>query len=797
MRIFASIKSTRGIVLLLLGSIYCFLPLSAQLNIDQLGQLKYESGLNDIWSYEDEQGRIYALVGARNGFSIVDINTPENPEELFFIPGALSTWRDIKTAKQHAYVVNETGGGMLIVDLRNLPESIDTLRYHADSIVWTAHNLWIDEFDRLYIVGMASKNDSIRAGRRGFFAFDIEQPMNPQLIGSWKTSYAHDLYTRGDYAYASRIYDGLMSIIDISDLSSPTTLSSWPTPSMVAHNAWLNDAGTHIFTTDETRDGTIASYDISDIQNPDLVAELKFSLTTNSTPHNVHVFNDYIVVSHYTDGIVVIDAANPERLIVVGYFDTNDATGANFRGCWGATPFLSNDWILAADIENGLFVLQADYQRAGYIEGIVSNAQTADPIFNARIEWTDTEINLTNSLPNGYYSSGRVSDENEYSLLFSSYGFYDNVVEPLLVEVGELLVENVALEPLDSVTLEIVVVDKSTGERISDAAVVFRSEVENLSFESNENGIVISPKIIAEDFQIFVGKWGYLHASWEGVLSDTTLMFELERGYQDDFFTDFGWEKSNGFPDGEFYLLDAAPSPYSFSDFTRCNPKRDDRDDLGVGFYLTEAVQEDHPDIDLGEWSLTSPAFDLRDFKDPVLSYYEWGCVRKEDLAFYFELSLSNGIDTVSLEDTEIGEIQTWHRVEKSLCALEPTDQMRVQFKLRKREYKEFLPAGLDRFFIQEGAGLCPIDDGLSFDEILVAPNPFEDCAQVVLNEDWLQDENYYLSIWDSAGRLIDTREYASEQAQVVIGSGLIPGLYLLRVSTSRGSQTVKIIKSD
>ena len=70
-----------------------------------------------------------------------------SPEELFFVEGINTTWRDIKTFQERAYVVNDNNTGMLIVDLSNLPASIDTFTWNGglwqgDTIVHkNAHNI--------------------------------------------------------------------------------------------------------------------------------------------------------------------------------------------------------------------------------------------------------------------------------------------------------------------------------------------------------------------------------------------------------------------------------------------------------------------------------------------------------------------------------------------------------------------------------------------------------------------------------------------------------------------------------
>ena len=56
----------------------------------------YDSEGSDIWGWIDPStGVEYALVGLNEGFSVIDLSTPQSPTEIFFIPDVDDTWRDI------------------------------------------------------------------------------------------------------------------------------------------------------------------------------------------------------------------------------------------------------------------------------------------------------------------------------------------------------------------------------------------------------------------------------------------------------------------------------------------------------------------------------------------------------------------------------------------------------------------------------------------------------------------------------------------------------------------------------
>ena len=82
----------------------------------------YDSEGSDIWGWRNTStGVEYALVGLNTGFSVVELSNPQNPTEVFFIPGANTTWRDIKTWENYAYIVcDNCNDGLLIVDLNDM-----------------------------------------------------------------------------------------------------------------------------------------------------------------------------------------------------------------------------------------------------------------------------------------------------------------------------------------------------------------------------------------------------------------------------------------------------------------------------------------------------------------------------------------------------------------------------------------------------------------------------------------------------------------------------------------------------
>ena len=57
-------------------------------------------------------------------------------------------------------------------------------------------------------------------------------------------------------------------------------------------------------------------------------------------------------------------------------------SGPNSNGCWGVYLYLPSGLIIASDFEAGFYVLDPDYKRAAYLEGVITDAAN-----NAQLSW--------------------------------------------------------------------------------------------------------------------------------------------------------------------------------------------------------------------------------------------------------------------------------------------------------------------------------------------------------------------------------------------------------------------------
>lgn len=410
-------------------------PLCAQdINITHRSTLTYTGQtLANVWGYASG-GNEYALVGAKNGLSIVDVTNPDSPDELLQISGPSSSWREIKTYQHYAYAVTEGGGGLQIIDLSNLPGT--NLSWHSytgngpiNGLLSNIHALHVDVTKGyLYLFGA---NQNPYGGRAVVLNLNAD-PYNPTYAGYFNSNfsgsgnYIHDGFVDNDLMYGAHVYSGFFSIVNMSNKSNPTLISTQQTPGNFTHNTWRS--GNTLFTTDEVSNSYLTSYDISNPNNITQLDKIQSNPGSSSIVHNTYILDDYAITSWYKDGITIVDALRPANLVQVGNFDTYPTgSGSGFNGCWGVYPYLPSGNILASNISGTnsnsgeLWVLTPEYVRGCYVEGTITNGSNGLPLSGALVKLTGTNTSETSNVL-GQYKMGQLQTGN-FTAQVSKTGF--------------------------------------------------------------------------------------------------------------------------------------------------------------------------------------------------------------------------------------------------------------------------------------------------------------------------------------------------------------------------------------
>jgi len=403
------------------------------MNTDLVGQIDYPQFTNDIWGYVDDSGNDYAIVGLKTGTSIVKVEA-DTLIEIDMISGEDSFWRDIKTHSHYAYVTNETGSGLDIIDLSGLPQTVRFVGTYQASFT-TAHNLFIaDGF--AYVAGSN--------GAQGVEILDLSNPALPVRSGGWSADYFHDVFVLGDTLYASAASRGSVMLLDISNKAQPVLMAEVVMPDGgFVHNAWTTPDGRYLMTTQENAGLTVKMWDIRDFSHPILLDE--YLSQPGNLAHNTHISGDFAYISHYGDGLRIVDISDPSLLVEVGFYDTHQNDQGLFEGAWGAFPFTNSGYIYVSDEENGLFVVSFNHRRAERSKGRISDAQTGAPLAGATMTVLETSATeLTDS--DGNYGLG-FANPGTYTIRVSAEGHQTKDVSLTLAE-GQTEMLDIKLQPL-------------------------------------------------------------------------------------------------------------------------------------------------------------------------------------------------------------------------------------------------------------------------------------------------------------------------------------------------------------
>ncbi len=787
----------------LLFTILSFNSVSAQLNMEYKSHVEYNETLNDIWGYAAPDDREYALVGLQGGVSIIDVTDTENPVLKGYATGPSSTWRDIKTWGEYAYVTNETGAGLLVIDLSNLPNelTIDDYYYWEPEIpslggtLSSAHNIFIDEFGYAILAGTNLNNGGL------IFIDVFSNPGNPQYAGAAPDTYSHDVYARDNKAYSSEIYDGHFAIYDISDKANVTLIATQTTEANFTHNTWLNDAGNVLFTTDEKANAPIGAYDISDPGNIQELDQFKPLVTLNEgvIPHNVHVWNDWLIISYYTDGCIIVDGSRPDNLIEVGNFDTYIPTSTGFNGVWGAYPFLPSETVLVSDRGNGCYILEPTYVRACWLEGKVTDAENGDFINGVTIEIDSPQENYGETDALGNYESGQAIP-GTFNVTFS-HPSYQVLTTPAVLENGVVTILDVELEKLPSQDVSGLVISEEDGSPIPFAPVYIVGNLLEYETNADANGNFSIESVLEDDYTIYAGAWGFINNSITSTISGgpANLTIELQKGYGDDFIVDLGWiiddnaetgAWERGEPNGTFYNNDPA------------NPDFDISGDVGNKCYVTgnSGTTPTNDDVDQGYTLMTSPIMDLTSYNAPTVNYSTWffnaGNGTPNDALV---ISVHNGITDVVLE-TITESNSEWN--EPAIFALadfiDITNQMTISFYTSDQVNDNdghIVEAGVDGFLIYDAdpTALSPVfDENLVFDAL---PNPFQNSFSVNYQLDDFY-ETAALKIFNVIGQQVEMIEIENKSGILEISNLQNKGIYFLQIEVDgRVSKALKLIK--
>lgn len=680
----------------------------AQLNIDFVGQLTYDDDMSNVWGWTDPDGNEFVIAGTYDGTSLVDITDPADPTEVQFINGDNSIWRQISTWDHYAYVVNETGGGLLCIDLSSLPGTCTYNFSDGGAGIVTSHQVWADENGIIYLFG-----SNLYGGATVMLDATVD-PLNPTFLGSTDTWYVHHGFARGDTLWESNIYQGWFSVWDVSDKAAPVLLATQTTPGLFTHNVVVSTDGNYLFSTDEVTNGSLGAYDVSDLSDIQFMSEFRANPGTNSIPHYAWVKDNYVVTAWYRDGLIITDVSNPAFMVKTGEYDTNPLSGNGFNGAWGAYPYFPSGNIAVTDIEEGLFILSPTYTEACFLNGTVTNASTAATLFGVDVAITGASGTAVTTNFSGEYLTG-LATAGTYTVTFFKAGFEPLTVTGVALENGTTVTLDAELVPYVTFPYNGQVVDAVSGAGIAGADVLISSAIISYSATTDASGNFTLPSVIEDTYDVYAGKWSYKTKAIFDLDIDGSdpLVVALSSGYYDDFLFDNDWTNTSTAETGDWVKGEPIGTLYGAG---FANPDFDVNDDYGDECYVTGngGGSSGTDDVDDGTVTLISPVFDLSDYDNAYISFEYWwfnnggtGGTPNDTL----KLRLENGTTSATIIlDAGLTGFTLWADAEFRIADyITPTATMNAKFITSDLAATgHVVEAAIDKFFVFDSLTSVP-----------------------------------------------------------------------------------------
>lgn len=420
--------------LLILGF---FTPGFAQ-NLQRIGHLSYGTqSLSGCWHHVDASGTEWALVGTSTGLSVVDLTDPTQPIERFAVPGLINNWREVRTWQGYAYVTTEAdSSGVTIVNLNHLPDSTPWKIWRGDGFfidrVMDNHTVQIQD-GYLYLFGGQNISD-------GAVIADLADPWNPKIKSKYAATYVHDGYIRGDTLWTCELNAAQFGVVDISNKTNPVLLTTHHTPGGLNHNCELSANGKTLFHTQEGLNFPMTAYDVSALDDIQLLDSYKPSRKPEGEVHNVRMMpGDFAVCPSYRGQLTIVDVSQPDNMIEIAW----DSLGNSL--VWDADPYLPSGILLATAKQEGLFIYEATYSPAARLEGVVRDAVSGVPISEAKVFVLNTFL-ADSTRTNGVYKTG-AANSGLYAIRVEKVGYQTQVKTGINLLSGQTTQLDFALLP--------------------------------------------------------------------------------------------------------------------------------------------------------------------------------------------------------------------------------------------------------------------------------------------------------------------------------------------------------------
>lgn len=684
----------------------------ASLNCELLARREdYSGSYASCWGYVDPTtGVEYAILAARAGTAIYNIADPRNPVLTGFIAGPNNLWREMKTYREFCYVSTEAGGGLQIISLAN-PEAPFLAATYTGSGLSSVHTVTVDTLNaRLYANG----------ANGGCRILSLANPTAPVQIGNYTGAYVHDSHVRDDTLYAACIGVGQVRILNVANPGSISEIVRFTTERNATHNCWTTEDRQFLLATDETGNGRVTSWDISDLGSPIQVDG--FTADPNGDAHNVHIRDNLAFVAHYTEGVHILDITDPATMRQAGYFYTYNGGGL-FDGAWGVFNYFPSGTIVVSDMQSGMFLV--DYwDSAGAIAGAVTDASTGLAIPFAQVSLVETARDFAVS---GAGAFSIDADAGSYTVRARAFG-YDSTSASVTVTPGDTTAQPFALTPLVGGGIAGTVVLESNGFAATN--VIVSAKETPIADTTDAGGAFALGGLPVGSYKLYVDDFLFQP---ESITTDIVVSGEAPVAFVVDR-VDIAFNFEDTSNAGWATNVDGTDTADLATQWVRLNPR-------GTGTWEGIAVQpeDDHTrnpltkcwitgqgptgggppengDVDNGKTTLYSPVMNLSALSSPVVSFWRWYTNSAGENpgtdSWRAQISSNGGATWVTVDSTTT-TANAWREVRFAVASyVQPTASVRMRFIAEDVGGDSIVEAGLDDFRVWGNAEAVGVPAG-------------------------------------------------------------------------------------
>ncbi|WP_163863175.1 LVIVD repeat-containing protein [Myxococcus eversor] len=264
------------------------------------------------------------IAETQGGLTVFDVSDPSHPvlKKNISLPGD-SYWNAAWTKDNALYVASKKSG-VIVFDITNPADPI-FVRSVPGGAPLNVHTFFGDG-NRLYAVspGPAPHGETL--------IFDISTPLEPVLLNRFvvsdTTSYipsAHDSFAYQDRLYINHFSSGYV-VFDVKDAMNPRELGTYTfdtenSSSMSHAGAVGTFAGRTIaFEGGEGQGTRLRVLDVTDPTNIPLIGT--YNLRFHSSIHNMILKDKRLYLTHYHEGVRVLDVSIPTHPREIAHFNT-------------------------------------------------------------------------------------------------------------------------------------------------------------------------------------------------------------------------------------------------------------------------------------------------------------------------------------------------------------------------------------------------------------------------------------------------------------------------------------------